>query len=140
MSGIEVAGIALAVFPILVQSLDQVVSGIETIRRWQRYRIKLREYADVLETSSTYFSDTLYELLGDIVHSGEELTLLLDDPRGPLWRKPEYEVRLQERLDRSYNSYSRTVKTLNQALQSMCQRLGVDQNGEVVFPFYFGKS
>ena len=34
MSGIEVAGIALAVFPVLVDGLNHVVSGIETIKRW----------------------------------------------------------------------------------------------------------
>lgn len=131
MSGIEVAGIALALFPILVDGLNRVVSGIETIKRWKRYKIKLKEYADVLESSSVYFFDTLYELLDDLVHSDEELALLLEKPRGRLWKKLEYEAKLRERLDRSYNSYSKTVSTLVQALQSMCERLGIDHNGEV---------
>jgi len=52
MSGIEAIGITLAVFPILVNGLDRVASGIETIKRWKRYKLKLQEYADILESAS----------------------------------------------------------------------------------------
>ena len=126
MSGIEVIGIALAVFPILVNGLNHVVLGIQTIKRWKRYKLKLQEYADILESANVYLVDTLYELLGDIVRSDEELELLIDEPGGVLWNKPQYEARLRERLDRSYNSYLKTVSTLVRALQTMCEKLGVD--------------
>ena len=131
MSGIEVAGIALAVFPILVDGLNHVIEGIQTIKRWKRYRLKLKEYAHLLETAQVYFLDTLDELLGDIVHSDEELEHLLREPRGTLWRKPEYEERLRGRLDRSYSSCLKTVQTLEHALRTMCERLGVDNAGAV---------
>lgn len=47
----------------------------------------------MLESAEVYFLDTLDELLGDIVNSDDELKLLLDDPGGTLWKKPEYEKR-----------------------------------------------
>ena len=126
MSGIEVIGIALAVFPILVNGLNHVVLGIQTIKRWKRYKLKLQEYADILESANVYLVDTLYELLGDIVRSDEELELLIDEPGGVLWNKPQYEARLRERLDRSYKPYLKTVSTLVRALQTMCEKLGVN--------------
>ena len=46
MSGIEAAGIALAIFPILIDGLNHVADGIETVKRWKRYKIKLQQYAD----------------------------------------------------------------------------------------------
>ena len=131
MSGIEVAGIALAVFPILVDGLNHVVAGIDTIKRWKRYKAKLRDYADILEAAEVYFLDTLDELLSDIVHSDDELKMMLSEPGGALWKQPNYERRLCERLDRSYNSYLKTIQRLVQALQSMCSRLGVDTAGRV---------
>lgn len=131
MSGIEVAGIALAVFPILINGLNHVVAGIETVKRWKRYRLKLKDYADILESASVYFLDTLDELLSDIVHSDEELSMMLANPGGSPWKEKAYEERLRRRLDRSYSSYLKTVSKLVQALQGMCARLGVDNAGSV---------
>ena len=131
MSGIEVAGIALAVFPILISGLNHVVAGIETAKRWKRYRLKLKDYADILESASVYFLDTLDELLSDLVHSDDELLLLLGNPGGSLWKETKYEERLRRRLDRSYTSYLKTVAKLVEALQRMRDRLGVNNVGSV---------
>lgn len=130
-TGIEVAGVALAVFPLLAKGLSQVVSGIKNIKQWKRYKLKLQEYADILESASVCFLDTLEELLGDIVNSDEELALLLETPVGPLWQKPEYDERLRERLGRSYSWYLKTVSTLVEELKTMCEKLGVDNAGGV---------
>ncbi|KAL8866471.1 MAG: hypothetical protein Q9198_008875 [Flavoplaca austrocitrina] len=131
MSGIEVAGIVLAVFPILINGLNHVVAGIQTAKRWKRYRLKLKDYADTLESASVYFLDTLEELLSDLVHTDDELSLLLKNPGGSLWKETKYEERLRRRLDRSYASYLKNVAKLVQALQNMCERLGVDDVGSV---------
>ncbi|KAL8702445.1 MAG: hypothetical protein Q9201_004396 [Fulgogasparrea decipioides] len=136
MSGIEVAGIALAVFPILINGLNHVVAGIETAKRWKRYRVKLKDYADILDSASAYFLDTLEELLIDIVCSDEELSLLLGNPGGSPWKETAYDERLRRRLDRSYSSYFKTVSKLGQALQNMCERLGVNNAGSVKWDDY----
>lgn len=105
MSGIEIAGLSLAVFPVLVNGLNQLVAGIETIHRWKRYKIRLKEYVTSLESALAWFQDTLDELLGDIVPSDEEVKRMLREPGGGMWKKPEYEEKLRVRLDRSYQSY-----------------------------------
>lgn len=131
MSGFEVASLALAVFPILVDGLNKMVVGIETIKRWKHYRLKLKEYALALESAHIYFFDTLEELLNDIVPSDRELGLLILEPLGTLWKTPQYETRLRERLDRSYNSYSTTIQALAFNLKTMCEKLGIDSKGAV---------
>ena len=131
MSGLEVAGVVLAVFPVLIDGLNSVVEGIETAKRWKRYRAELQDYANVLESAKVYYFDTLDELLGDIVTSEKEVVSLLGDPGGSPWKQTEYEERLRKRLDRSYTSYFKTVSKLAQALQSMGHRLGVDDAGVV---------
>lgn len=37
MSGFEIAGAALAAFPLLVNGVNQLVEGVETIHRWKKY-------------------------------------------------------------------------------------------------------
>lgn len=130
MSGFEIAGIALAVFPILVDGMVHFVDGVQTIKHWRRYRVRLQAYADRLETEGVYYQDTLEEMLTDIVPS-DEITDLMSDPRGAIWKKLEYEEKLKEKLGRSHKIYLRTSDTMMRALSSMCEKLGVDSSGKV---------
>lgn len=38
MSGIEVAGLVLAIFPLVVKGVDGYVMGLETYKTWRWYR------------------------------------------------------------------------------------------------------
>lgn len=131
MSGIEVAGIALAVFPILVDGLVHFVDGVQTIKHWRRYRIRLQDYADRLRSQKVYYEDTLEGLLEGLVQSEDELADLLAQPRGISWKKPEYETKLRQRLGRSRETYLRTSDKMVNALEAMCEALGVDSSGRV---------
>lgn len=121
MSGFEVAGIALAVFPILVDGLVRFVDGVQTIKHWRRYRVRLQDYADRLTSQKVYYEDTLEELLEGLVQSEDELTDLLAQPRGIIWKKPEYEAKLRQRLGRSHETYLRTSDKMVNALYAMCE-------------------
>ncbi len=131
MSGFEVAGIALAVFPILVDGLVRFLDGVETIKHWRRYRVRLQEYADIMETQGVYYQDTMEELLEGIVRSEDEITDLMAHPRAAIWKEPEYEEKLRQRLGRSHAIYLRTADKMVNALCAMCEKLGIDSSGKV---------
>ena len=116
MSGLEVAGIALAIFPILASALVRSVDGIQTIKNWRRISIKLEDYADTTQTQNIYYLNTLEELLSDIVQSHEDIEVLIREPRGDLWKSPQYKERLKLRLDRSYNGYFVVLNKMIDAL------------------------
>lgn len=131
MSGFEVAGIALAVFPILVDGLVRFVDGVQTIKHWRRYRARHQECADIMGTQGVYYQDTLEQLLTDIVQSEDEITELMAQPKGAIWKRPEYEEKLRQRLGRSYEVYLHTSNKMVKALCTMCEKLGVDTSGKV---------
>ena len=131
MSGFEVAGITLAVFPILVDGMVRFVDGVQTIKYWRRYRVRLQEYADIIGTQGVYYQDTLEELLTGIVQSEDEIKDLLTEPRGAIWKKPEYEDKLRQRLGRSHAVYMSMSDKMIKALYSMCEKLGIESSGEV---------
>ena len=131
MSGFEAAGIALAVFPILVEGMVGFVGGVQTIKHWRRYRARLQDYADIMGTQGVYYQDTLEELLSGIVQSEDEITDLMAEPRGAIWKRPEYEEKLRLRLGRSYRVYVRLSENMAEALFSMCEKLGIDSSGKV---------
>ena len=131
MSGFEVAGIALAVFPILVDGMVRFVDGVRTIKQWRMFRIQLEDYAAVLGTQAVYYQDTLEELLADIAQSEEDIVTLMAQPRGAIWKKIEYEEQLRQRLGRSHAVYLKTSDKLVNALSLMCEKLGIDSSGKV---------
>ena len=131
MSGIEAAGIALAVFPILVDGMTRFVDGVQTIRYWRRYRVRLQDYVDIMDTQRVYYQDTLEELLTGIVQSEDEIRDLMELPRGAIWKKAEYEEKLRQRLGHSHAVYLKMADRLVNALNSMCEKLGIDPLGKV---------
>ena len=131
MSGVEAAGIALAVFPIIVNGISHFVASMEKIKYWRRYRIKLQGYAAAIETQSICYLDTLEGLFADIVESEEDLNVLMSNPGGPAWQSPNYDARLRQRLDRSYNIYLSTLNTMVENLSMICRKLGVNHDGKV---------
>lgn len=140
MSGIEVAGIALAVFPIVVKGLGQMMEGIEDIRRWNNYKRELEKYADRLITARVFFKDTLFRLLNDIVPSDLDFDLMIAEPMGPLWKKPIYEEKLRDRLDQSYKSYLKTIEGLAEGVEKLRNKLGIDASGAVISPSVLAQS
>lgn len=131
MSGFEIAGVLLAVFPIAVNGISQFIEGAETIKHWRRYRMKLENYAAVVESHRVYYLDTLDELLIDIIESEDDVAGLLEDPGGSAWRSPQYDQRLQRRLGRSYDVYLKSLKSMVEAMNTLCDKLGVSLTGKV---------
>ena len=131
MSGFEIAGIALAIFPVVVNGLEHFVQGVQTIKDWRRYRIKLKDYAGMMESARVFYLDTLEELLNGIVQSEDEMEALMVNPGGTHWKQPYYEGQLKQRLDRSYDAYFRTLKMMIDSLTKLCEKLGVSTSGKV---------
>ena len=131
MSGIEAAGLVLAVFPIVVSGLQQFTQGLDTIKNWRRYDRELSKYARTLETQKVVYLNTIERLFEGIIQSNEELEDLMNDPGLAFSRNPQYEERLHTRLGRSYGSYSRIMADMLEALTAARNELGIDGNGKV---------
>ena len=131
MSGVEAAGLVLAVFPIVVSGLQQFTEGIETIKNWRRYHRELSKYARTLETQRIVYLNTIERLFEGIIQSNDDLEVLMNDPGMAFSRNPQYEERLCARLGRSYGNYTRIMADMLDALTAARKELGIDENGKV---------
>jgi hypothetical protein len=129
ITGVETAGLILAVFPILVQGLKAYAQGINTIRLWRSHLRILRQFARDIEGERVVYLNTLEELFIGIASSEEELTQLLDNPGGDLWRQEEYNFKLHARLDHSYDTYVSRLLDLLEALNTLSKKLGISNGG-----------
>lgn len=89
------------------------------------------DIASDFESQRVYYQDTLEELLTGIVQSEDEIKDLIEQPRGALWKKPEYEEKLRQRLGRSYAVYLKMSNKMTNALLLMCAKLEIDSSGKV---------
>ena len=131
MSGIEAAGLVLAVFPIVVNGLQHFTEGVETIKAWRRYQRELAKYSRTLETQRIVYLNTIERLFEGIIQSNDELDALLNDPGAALAHKPQYEERLRARLGRSYGNYNRIMADMLDTLKMARKELGIGENGKV---------
>lgn len=131
MSGIEAAGLVLAVFPIVVSGLQHFTEGVETMKAWKRYQRELAKYARTLETQRVVYLNTIDRLFEGIIESNEELEAFMKDPGASFSNKPQYEERLRTRLGRSYDNYNKIMADMLEALKLARKELGIDEDGQV---------
>ena len=134
MSGIEAAGLVLAVFPIVVNGLQHFTEGVETIKSWKRFRRELDKYSRTLETQRIVCLNTIESLFEGIIQSNDELDAFMKDPGGAFSQNIGYEQRLHTRLGRSYGNYTRIMADMLEALETARKELGIGEDGKVRFP------
>jgi hypothetical protein len=128
MSGLEIAGVVLGALPLVISALEHYAEGVNTTRRYWRYKTELRSLILNVKTERSIFINTLGQLLAGVV-SFEQINVLLLDPCGQPWRAPGSEQRLQRRLAKAYDTYFENVKGMDDALRAMMVRLALDANG-----------
>jgi hypothetical protein len=139
VTGVETAGLVLAVFPLVVNGLGSYVAGADTLRKWRNERMYGRELKHLqrqLETQRVIYLNTLEELLTGIVHSDAERALLINDPSGPKWKCKEYETLLHERLGQSYDAYLATVDDLRESVTHLEEKTGLNASKRVSSHLY----
>jgi hypothetical protein len=55
MSGVEAAGFVLAVFPIVIQLLQQYREGLEPLKTWWKYRKEFLKFSRNVKNQSLVF-------------------------------------------------------------------------------------
>ena len=130
LTGVETAGLVLAAFPLLISALEHYRDGFEPLKAWWEFRTEFLGFLHVLGVQSALFYGNLEELLRDVVDSDIEMDALLNDPLGTAWQKPGLENCLRERLPRSYEWYRSTIGEMNQIMEELKKKLGIE-DGEV---------
>ena len=129
-TGIEAAGLALAVFPLVVEGIKFYLKGLATVKRWWRYAKVLEHLLPRLDLEKVKFANACEELLYEIAGT-KELRLLLEDPGGPQWASDTLLDGLREHLGRSFKACMAAVTDMRTMLERLIEKLELDNNGQV---------
>ena len=129
-SGVEVAGLLLGVFPLVIEGLKFYLEGIQTIKKWWKYTSVIKHLIRRLRTEETKFYNTCTELLHDLV-TAPVLALLLEKPGGFYWKDADLQIKLRQRLGRSFNSYLEAVTDMTNVLDEFKDMLELGDDNKV---------
>lgn len=125
VTGIEAAGLALAILPLFVNQIDAYVRGIEKIRVLRSYRREFQGYSVGLSTQHTILLNTLEQALEGVVNDEDTISKLIRDPRGDEWKDPDLRKRLQSKLGRNYDVFISNMTGLSELLEQLSHKLGI---------------
>lgn len=115
MSGIEVAGIVLAVIPL-------IITGIEAydrkIKRRRNLLEELEDLKDELESEYAKFRNTMELLLSDSVDD-RTFNQLFSDVGGKLWSNTRVEECLKNRLRQDYEIFRKYVNRMSSSVEDL---------------------
>ena len=127
LTGIEIAGTALAIFPLIISALEHYENGFQTIKEWVRFRGEFATFLNAFARQQIFFRQNIEELLSPIVSSEYEMSLLLDDPGGRAWADSGLNESLRKRLPGKYECecYSTTVSYILESLEKLKSKLKI---------------
>ncbi|KFY59947.1 hypothetical protein V496_05488 [Pseudogymnoascus sp. VKM F-4515 (FW-2607)] len=127
MSGVEVAGIVLAVLPLFISALEHYENGLDPIRAFLEFDSELPNQIRKLRDQHINYNLTMKLLLSSIAES-EEVDEMLSDPGGACWKDGGMQKRLEERLDESYLAYLDTIKHIEEIMKTIAKDLKIDHS------------
>ncbi|EXJ69790.1 uncharacterized protein A1O5_06861 [Cladophialophora psammophila CBS 110553] len=117
MSGIEVVGLALGAFPILISALEHFRDSAAILRNWWRFEREFNNFKLQIEYQHQRLKQNLeLNLLPLVVDDDVRLRALVAHPGGPRWQDRDLEEKLKQRLQENYSLYMDTVKIMNEVM------------------------
>ena len=126
MSGIEIAGLVLGAFPVLIEALERYRSGAGMFQDWWKFRRAYTEWEQELAYHHLLYERNLERFLLPLVVDDSELKTLVADPTSDKWADPELETRLKRHLQKEYDIVLSIIANINECIESLKNDLGLD--------------
>ena len=130
ITGVETAGLVLAVFPLLISALEHYREGFEPLKDWWKFQTEFVAFIHVIGEQSLLFDENLEELLSPIISSDTEMDILLRNPMGSAWKDPQLETKLRARLPKSFEIYRDVILEMKACVDKLQKKLAM-QGGKV---------
>ncbi|KAH6625409.1 hypothetical protein C7974DRAFT_200955 [Boeremia exigua] len=132
MSGLEVAGVVLGALPLIISAMEHYANGVNTAKRYWRYKTELRMLILQINTERGILVNTVEQLLTGIVRI-EQMTDFVASAGAQAWREAGFDSKLRDRLRGSYEIYVENVRGMEMALRRMMLKLALDPEGKPQF-------
>ncbi|EKG16004.1 hypothetical protein MPH_06826 [Macrophomina phaseolina MS6] len=130
MSGVELAGLVLAVLPLVISALEDYNEGLDPVKAFVKWENYLPQYIRKLRNQHVHYEQTLRLLLAPIT-TEYELAEMIAEPHGELWKDPEMARKLKLKLDESYDAYHQTIQDVEKIMRAIAEKLDLERTIDV---------
>lgn len=126
MSGpVELAGLALAVFPLVISLLEHYQDGYEVLGDWIFFRREYSRLVNDLKQEQLLFKQHIEGLLRSVSDSEFNLKLMMTNLNCNGWQSAELSLKVKRKLsgDDEYETYVSSLQIIHEGLDKMAKRL-----------------
>ncbi|KAF2441452.1 hypothetical protein P171DRAFT_418037 [Karstenula rhodostoma CBS 690.94] len=117
MSGLEIAGVLLGAFPLLISGIEHWHNVAKAGGYFWRVRKEYNKCRRDVNYHEILYKRNLRALLAPVVIEAEEVKQLMDNPGGDGWKNVDLQARLELRLQESYRTYMEILTLPNGTTQ-----------------------
>ncbi|KAH8802569.1 hypothetical protein F5884DRAFT_887230 [Xylogone sp. PMI_703] len=133
MSGVEIVGLLLGAFPLLISAAEHYKEGFEGLAKWYRFRDDFVQFIDTVATQKLLFDQTVERFLISADIPDDELQQFMRNPNYEGWHRMTLSGLLRARLGPAHEVFMSTIERMNKLLLELQEILMVKtvKNGMV---------
>jgi hypothetical protein len=126
MSGLEIAGVLLGTFPLIISGLEHWREAAKVGGCLREVRKEYTECRREVQFHELVYKQNLKELLLPVVNDVDEVARLVGDPGGKDWSSKTLQERLEGRLQESHCLYMNIIREMNDTALELRKELSLD--------------
>ncbi len=127
MSGIEIAGLLLGAFPLLISALEHYRQSAEVLDDWWQIKQEYKKCKNEIKLQELAFEGSLERFLLPLVVDDNQIAALIAEPGGTKWKDPALEDKVKSRLPKSYDLFIDTIYDIKTTVDDLKEELGVNR-------------
>lgn len=128
MSGIEIAGLVLGAFPLLMTALQKHKEAARILGDWWNIRRPYKECMSIIRVEHFFFVHYTRTLLGRLLYDASSLEELLANPFSDQWRSESLTSSLRDLLPTSYEIYISVIEDYHTRMVALGRELGLEHH------------
>ncbi|KAF2396577.1 hypothetical protein EJ06DRAFT_569315 [Trichodelitschia bisporula] len=128
MSGVEVAGLVLGAFPIILNCLDYYRKSCEPLSEWWRFRTRFIEFADGIRHQEMMYNSNMMEMLHPIIQDNDCLADLVKNPNDARWSDGSLTTHLERHLAGEHERVLRIIQKMHDLVEELKKLLQIKDN------------
>jgi hypothetical protein len=129
MSGLEIAGVILGSFPLIISSIENWNNMARIAGYYKNFHKEYKKCKNDARYHQLMYTNTLQELLLPTILAKTEMEDLINNPGGENWKTDQaLQAKLKDRLHGSYDLYEDLIMRMNDVTKELAKELSLDKD------------
>lgn len=125
MPAIEIVGVLLAAFPLVVNCLEHYRKGFEPLEDWWKFRTHFIDFIDDIRHQMMRYRANIMRLLHPIIADNDSFTALVQNAKEPRWTDGSLDALLEIRLASEYARFLKIINRMEEVVESLKKLLQI---------------